>query len=284
MDYRYIDVQPIAGALGAEIGGVDLALSLDDDVFDEIRQAFHENLVIFFRDQKITPDQHKDFGCRFGALSIHPHYAPIEGHPEILPINKGPKDESNLGGRWHTDMSFLAAPVLGSILYAIDVPASGGDTMFSNQYLAYDALSAGMQEMLDGMTAVHSDRSLTTPAEAETRNKSRSIQIRPEAMTGKATVNEHPVVRTHVDTGQKCLYVNRSYVSNFSGMSEAESEPLLRFLYAHSVRPEFTCRFRWAANSIAFWDNRCTQHYALDDYPGQRRIMNRVTVDGERPV
>ncbi len=284
MSYQHIEVEPIAGALGAEINGVDLSKDIGNAAFSEIQQALHENLAIFFRDQDLTPDQHKDFGRRFGTLNIHPQYVPLDGHPEILPILKEPEDTLNIGAAWHTDVSFLEQPSLGSILYAHDVPESGGDTMFANQFLAYETLSDGMRDMLDGMTAIHSDRVLSNPASAKNRNEGRSTLIREDAMTEEEIVNEHPVVRTHVDTGRKSLYVNRAFTTNFTGMTEAESQPLLDFLYAHAVRPEFTCRFRWEKKSVAFWDNRCTQHYALNDYQGQRREMHRVTVNGERPI
>jgi len=284
MTYEHIEVKPIAGALGAEIEGVVLSEDIGNAVFSEIQQALHENLVIFFRDQDLTPDEHKDFGHRFGTLNIHPQYVPLDGHPEILPVLKEPEDTLNIGASWHTDVSFLEQPSMGSILYAHEVPRSGGDTMFANQYLAYESLSEGMREMLDGMTAVHSDRVLSNPSSAANRNEGRSTLIREEAMTDEEIVNEHPVVRTHVETGRKCLYVNRAFTTRFSGMTEEESKPLLEFLYAHAARPEFTCRFRWEKHSVAFWDNRCTQHYALNDYPGQRRAMHRVTVNGERPV
>lgn len=284
MTYEHIEVKPIAGALGAEIEGVDLSEDIGNAVFSEIQQALHENLVIFFRDQDLTPDEHKDFGRRFGTLNIHPQYVPLDGHPEILPVLKEPEDTLNIGASWHTDVSFLEQPSMGSILYAHEVPRAGGDTMFANQYLAYESLSEGMREMLDDMTAVHSDRVLSNPSSAANRNEGRSTLIREEAMTDEEIVNEHPVVRTHVETGRKCLYVNRAFTTRFSGMTEEESKPLLEFLYAHAARPEFTCRFRWEKHSVAFWDNRCTQHYALNDYPGQRRAMHRVTVNGERPV
>lgn len=284
MTYQHIEVKPIAGALGAEIAGVDLSQDLGNAVFSEVQQALHENLVIFFRDQEMTPEQHKDFGRRFGTLNIHPQYEPLEGHPEILPIAKEPEATRNIGGVWHSDVTFLEEPALGSILYAHEVPSAGGDTMFANQYLAYESLSEGMREMLDGMKAEHSDRTLSNPDSAADRNEERSTRIRPEAMTEAEVVNEHPVVRTHPETGRKGLYVNRPFTVRFAGMTEAESKPLLEFLYAHATRPEFTCRFRWQKHSVAFWDNRCTQHYALNDYPGERRYMHRVTVNGDRPV
>ena len=284
MTYQHIEVKPIAGALGAEIDGVDLSEDLGNAVFSEVQRALHENLVIFFRDQDMTPEQHKDFGRRFGTLNVHPQYVPLEGHPEILPILKEPEDTGNIGDVWHSDVSFLEHPSMGSILYAHEVPPAGGDTMFANQYLAYETLSDGMKDMLGGMTAVHSDRILSDPDSAKDRNEGRSTRIREEAMTEEEIVNEHPVVRTHVDTGRKCLYVNSPFTVRFSGMTEEESRPLLDFLYAHATKPEFTCRFRWGKRSVAMWDNRCTQHYALNDYHGYRRTMHRVTVNGERPV
>lgn len=284
MTYQHIEVKPISGAIGAEIDGVDLSQDLGNAVFSEIQKALHENLVIFFRDQDITPEQHKDFGRRFGSLNIHPQYVPLDGHPEILPVLKEPKDTKNIGDVWHTDVSFMEKPSMGSLLYAIEVPDSGGDTMFSNQYLAYETLSEGMRDMLDDMTAVHSDRVLSNPASAKSRNEGRSTLINEDAMTEEEVFNEHPVVRTHVDTGKKGLYVNTAFTTRFSGMTEEESKPLLEFLYAHAARPEFTCRFKWENKSVAFWDNRCTHHYALNDYPGKRRSMHRVTINGERPV
>ncbi len=174
MSYEHIEVKPIAGALGAEIEGVVLSEDIGNAVFSEIQQALHENLVIFFRDQDLTPDEHKDFGRRFGTLNIHPQYVPLDGHPEILPVLKEPEDTLNIGASWHTDVSFLEQPSMGSILYAHEVPKSGGDTMFANQYLAYESLSEGMREMLADMTAVHSDRVLSNPSSAANRGRAGS--------------------------------------------------------------------------------------------------------------
>ena len=277
-----LDIQPLAGALGAEIFGVNLADPLDDDTFADIRQAFLDYQVIFFRDQELTPEQHKAFGRRFGTLNVHPHYKSLDGDAEILPILKEPDATNNIGGLWHSDVTFMEAPALGSILYALDVPEYGGDTMFANQYAAYEALSEGMKEMLDGLLAIHSDNNLSDPAAKAARNASRSTKLREDIESGE-TINEHPVVRTHPETGRKSLFVNRGFTRRFKGMTEDESAPLLSYLYQHAVKPEFTCRFRWEKGSIAFWDNRCVQHYALNDYQGQRRSMHRVTINGDRP-
>ena len=283
MTYRTIQVHPISGALGAEISGVDLSRELDDGVIGEIRRALTENCVIFFRDQHLTPDQHLAFGRRFGELQVHEFVAPTEDHEEILEVRKEEHETRNFGGGWHTDVSYLERPSLGSVLYAREVPAYGGDTMFSNQYLAYETLSDGMKSMLGEMTSMHSARrpyGLNAVHRAEANARTMKY-LYSENAHGEV---EHPVIRTHVETGRKSLYVNGTFTTRFRDMTEEESAPLLTYLYQHAVRPEFTCRFRWEKGSVAFWDNRCVQHNAINDYHGQRRIMHRVTIEGERPV
>ncbi len=282
MRNSHIEVTPMAGALGAEIGGIDLGEPMDDALFEGVRAALNEHLVICFRDQKLTPERHKDFGRRFGPLNIHPHYRPLDGHPEILPILKEPEDAGNIGGGWHTDVSFLERPALDSLLYALDVPTHGGDTMFANQYLAHETLSEGMRDMLAEMSAIHSDAILSRPENKAKANSDRSTELKEEETTEEVE-NRHPVIRTHNETGRRCLYVNRHFTKRFDEMTEAESRPLLEFLYEHAVRPEFTCRIRWEKGTLVMWDNRCAQHYALNDYQGQRREMHRVTVEGSRP-
>ncbi|HCS68533.1 MAG TPA: taurine dioxygenase [Rhodospirillaceae bacterium] len=272
-------VTPICGALGAEIDGVDLSTDISDDVLAEIRKALNEYLVIFFRDQDLTPDQQKAFGLRFGTLNIHPVYEPLPGHPEILQVVKEADALNNIGDTWHSDATFLPEPPMGSILYAREVPPFGGDTLFANLYLAYEMLTDGMRRMLSSLNAVHSDAFLTQ-VNSE-RNATRSTKLRGGQMEARETV--HPVVRTHPETGRKCLYVNEPFTVRFDGMSAQESRPILDYLLAHIKRPEFTCRFRWQVGSMAFWDNRCTHHYALNDYHGHRREMHRVTVNGDRP-
>lgn len=287
MSYQKIEVAPIAGTLGAEIRGIDLSNTLDDETFAEVRQAFHENLVVFFRNQTLTPAQHRAFASRFGELDIHPFAKGLNDFPEVLPIVKEPSDRAaNFGGTWHTDVTFYEKPALGSILYALDVPESGGDTMFANMYAAYDALSDGLKRMLDRTTAIHSATRVYGSANSRAANRQKdggkSMQIR-TGFDAEATV-EHPVIRTHPETGRKALFVNRNFTLRFKDWTDAESAPLLEYLHEHAVRPEFTCRFRWQPRSLAFWDNRCTQHYALNDYHGQRREMHRVSVIGDRPV
>ncbi len=283
MTYQTIAVNRIAGALGAEISGIDLSRPLPDAAIGEIRRALLDNQVIFFRGQHLTPVQHLDFGRRFGELQIHDFVEAAEADEHILEVRKEAYETRNFGGGWHTDVSYLEKPALGSVLYAHEVPDYGGDTMFANQYLAYETLSDGMRTMLDGMTAIHSARYIygTTPRRPQATGDRSMKVIYSEAAHAES---EHPVVRTHVETGRKSLYVNPNFTVRFKDMTEEESAPLLHFLWRHAVRPEFTCRFRWEANSIAFWDNRCVQHNAINDYHGKRRVMHRVTIEGERPV
>ena len=283
MAYETISVTPIAGALGAEIGGIDLSQPLPDETIAEIRAALLDHLVIFFRDQRLSPEQHLAFGRRFGTLQVHDFVEAMPGYPEVLEVRKEPEERRNFGGGWHTDVSYLERPSLGSVLYALETPDHGGDTMFANQYLAYETLSRGMRAMLDGMTAIHSARRPYGP------NAERAHDYGPSSMRFRFSEAalaeiEHPVVRTHAETGRKALYVNRNFTIRFKDMTEAESTPLLEYLYDHAVRPEFTCRFRWRPGSIAFWDNRCVQHNAINDYHGRRRVIHRVTIEGERPA
>jgi taurine dioxygenase len=278
-----IKISRIAGALGAEVSGIDLSQPASEAVIAEIREALLEHLVIFFHDQHLTPEQHLAFGHRFGEFQIHDFVASMAEHPQIIEVRKEPKEKLNFGGGWHTDVSYLERPALGSVLYAREVPQTGGDTLFANQYLAYDALSAGMKRMLDGMVAIHSAR------RPYGLNAARAFEPGPSSMSfhfgdsAHAEI-EHPVVRVHGETGRKALYVNGTFTTRFKGMTEEESAPLLHYLFQHAVRPEFTCRFRWQRNAIAFWDNRCVQHNAVNDYHGTRRVMHRVTIEGERPV
>ena len=276
-----VEVKPVAGALGAEITGVDLSGALSNEAFDAVHQAFLDHQVIFFRGQhRLTPETHKAFGRRFGSLNIHPYVGAMEGHPEIIEIIKEPEEKTNFGGGWHTDMSFLEEPALGSILHAIEVPPFGGDTLFASQTAAYEALSDGLKETLSGLTAIHS-------AGREYGTSGHSAKARKSMDTREAGPDvpeyEHPVVRTHPVSGRKGLYVNPAFTLRFRGWTKRESRPLLDYLFEHSRQEPFTCRFRWEAGSVAFWDNRSTWHYALNDYHGHRRHMRRVTVNGDRP-
>ncbi|MBL8557941.1 MAG: TauD/TfdA family dioxygenase [Hyphomonadaceae bacterium] len=271
-----ITVKRVAGALGAEISGVDLSKELDGPTFDAIHRAFVDHEVIFFRDQSLTPEQHKAFGRRFGSLNIHPYVKGMDGHPEIMEIIKEPTDKLNFGGGWHSDMSFLETPSIGSILYAVEVPDFGGDTLFASMTKAYDTLSPGLKQTLEGLRAVHS-ANREYSAQGASAQKRGSMQVADaEGMAGEFT---HPVVKVHPVTGRKALYVNPAFTLRFEGWKERESKPLLDYLFDHARYEAYTCRFQWRAGSIAFWDNRSVWHFALNDYPGQRRHMRRVTVD-----
>lgn len=270
-------VHRVAGALGAEITGVDLARDVSDDgVIAEIRAALVEHQVVFFRDQRLTAAEQVCFGARFGPLNIHPYVAGMPGQPEVMEIVMEPEDRLNFGGGWHSDMSFLPVPAIGSILYAVEVPEYGGDTLFASQAAAYDALSPGLRETLDGLNAVHS-ASREYSAQGSSAQKRRSMSVvEAEGDTGEYI---HPVVLIHPETGRKALYVNPAFTMRIDGWSMRESKALLDFLFEHSRYEGFTCRFNWTVGSVAFWDNRSVWHFALNDYPGQRRHMRRVTVD-----
>jgi taurine dioxygenase len=274
-----LEIQPIAGALGAELHGVDLGSDLDDATIAEIRQALLDHCVIFFRDQEFDAAQHKALARRFGTIFIHPNYYGLQVDPEILEIRREPGDTKVVGEDWHTDTTMMAEPPMGAILYALEVPPYGGDTLFANQYLAYETLSEGMKRMIGGLRAVHSDRMVAGPA---VNHAGRTTKARADA-NWRETLNVHPVVRTHPETKRKLLYVNYSYTVGFDGMTEEESRPLLSYLMEHGNRPEFTCRFRWTRGAVAVWDNRCVKHLAVNDAQPFRRVMRRVQIAGDKP-
>ena len=282
--YRHLEAHRIAGSGGAIIEGVDLSQELSDEVLNEIRSALLDNCVIFFRDQKLTPAQQLAFARRWGNIHLHPFMQGMPDYPEILEIVKLPTDKKNFGGTWHTDQMFSPAPAMGTILYAKEVPSAGGDTMFTNQYLAYESLSATMRTMLDGLKTVcvgDNFRQHGGKSRADRYSDAMS-QMKVRDPGSVQTTSVHPLVRTHPETGRKSLFVG-AHVQRIDGMTEEESQPLLDFLSNHSIRPEFTCRFRWETGSLAFWDNRCVQHFAVNDYPAETRIMHRITVQGDVP-
>jgi len=256
--------------LGAEILGVDLSKKFPEK---EIRKAFLEHGVVFFRDQKLDPAQFMAFARAMGKPIEYPFVKGIEGFPEVIEVKKLEHEKHNFGGIWHSDTAYLQEPPMGSMLIAREIPSYGGDTEFASQYLAYEALSDGLKRLLDGMVAVNASSKADVTRTREDRVKEYAEHY--EA--------EHPVVRTHPETGRKALYVNRGHTLRFRGMTEAESAPLLEFLFRHQVKPEFTCRFQWQVGSLAFWDNRCTQHNPINDYHGHRRVMHRITLAGDKP-
>ena len=275
-----IRIEPLTGALGAEVLGVNLARDLANDNFTAIREALLDYGVIFFRDQELDIPAHKAFASRFGKLFLHPNIQGSKADPAVIDIVRNPGDTRIIGEDWHSDTPQVPQPPMGSVLYAVDVPAYGGDTMFASQYAAYDALSPGLKKMLDGVRALHSDRRVAGPARDLGQSNATKRKSDDE---WRETATHHPVVRTHPATGRKALYVNRQTTIAFEGMTEAESKPLLDYLCAHAHRPEFTCRFRWRTGSVAFWDNRCTQHIAVNDTMAARRVMRRLQIEGDTP-
>jgi taurine dioxygenase len=277
-----IDIRPVTTAIGAEIHGVDLAKRLDERTTGEIRSALLEFGVIFFRDQKLTPEEHIALAEQFGSIIVDPTggMGHPDGYPLITEVRKEPEQTRNIGGNWHTDHSFDKAPPLGSILLARELPESGGDTLFASMRAAYNALSDGLKATLEGLRAVHAkahafDNSNVSSNRKVTEEKRLEVQ---KIFAARETV--HPVVIRHPESGQKLLYVNPNYTVRFEGWTVDESNALLSFIYDHSSRPEFTCRFHWAEGSIAFWDNRAVWHYAVNDYHGSRRLIHRITLAG----
>ena len=273
-----LEIHPIAGALGAELHGVDLSVDLSDATVAAIRQALLDHLVIFFRDQELPPDRFAAFAKRFGQPVEYPFVKGIEGFPEIIAVAKLEHEKSNFGGIWHSDTTYLQQPPMGSMLVAREIPPYGGDTLFANQYLAYEALSAGMKRFLDGAVGISTSAKADVSRTREDRIKSDGTEAAKQPLSAA-----HPAVRTHPETGRKALYVNTAHTSRFEDMTEEESAPILNYLFQHQIRPEFTCRFRWAPGSVAFWDNRCAQHNPINDYHGFRRIMHRITLAGDTP-
>ncbi len=282
MTNQTMDIKPLSGALGAEITGIALGDDMPDSDFDAIYQAFLKYGALIVRDQELTLEAQINFARRFGELEVHPIVNGMEGKPEIIKVLKPAGESATFGTGWHTDNSFFREPSLGSVLYGKTIPPHGGDTLFANQYLAYERLSDGLKQVLDGLIAVHS----AGPAYISETAK--------EKYEGKTAITyrwsdsvheevEHPVVRTHPVTGRRALYVNRMFTQRFKGWTAAESKPLLEYLYDYCVKPEFCCRFRWRENSVALWDNRCVQHYAIDDYQEYERLMYRVTIKGDVP-
>jgi taurine dioxygenase len=281
-------VKPVAGALGAEIGRVNLG-RLDDETFEEIKRAWLEHLVIFFRDQNITPEQQIAFARRFGEFHHHPFMKCMDEYQDILEKIKEESDTKAFGEVWHTEQMFNPKPAKATILYAKETPDAGGDTLFTNLYMAYETLSEPMKAMLAGVKTWNvGDRKKLMDGEKAgiTRdgryagNEKMSAKLRdPGDLVTEAA---HPLVRTHPETGRKALYIS-NHTQTLEGFKSTEARPIVDFLRAHAVEPEFTCRFRWQVGSMAIWDNRCTQHRALNDYPGKRRRMHRITIAGDAP-
>lgn len=273
-----MEIRKIAGALGAELSGIDLAKGLSPQEAQQIRAALLEHLVIFLRGQDLAPEQFMGFAHAMGEPVEYPFVKGLPGFPRIIEVKKLEHEKVNFGGIWHSDTTYLEEPPMGSMLLAREVPPYGGDTMFANQYMAYETLSDEMKRIIDPLVGISSSAKADVSKTREDRLKTDGKDEKPRDYRA-----EHPIVRTHPETGRKALYVNVAHTSGIKGMSDEESAPLLGFLFRHQVKPEFTCRFVWQPHSLAFWDNRCAQHNPVNDYHGFRRVMHRITLQGDRP-
>jgi len=273
-----ITIQKIAGAIGAEIGGVNLRRELSDETIAAIRRAWLDHVVIFFRDQEISSAQFLAFAERFGTPVEYPFIRGLDGFPVITPVIKLEHERVNFGGMWHSDTTYLETPPMGTFLIARELPPQGGDTLFANQYLAYEALSDGLKRTLEGLIGVSSSAKADVSKSREDR-----VAASPTARAHEVFEAGHPAVRTHPETGRKALYVSGAHTVRFQGWTEEESAPLLDYLHRHQVKPEFTCRFQWRPGSISLWDNRAAMHFPVNDYHGYRRVMHRITLQGDRP-
>ena len=277
MAYETVEVRKLTGGCGAEVLGVDLN-ALSNSQWAEVQRAYAEFGVIFFRDQRLTPEQHIAFARRWAPIDINRFFTPVEGYPEIAEVRKEPEQKTNIGGGWHTDHSYDKAPAMGSVLLARELPEEGGDTLFANMYRAFETLSPGLQKTLEGMNAVHGSAHIFGAKGYHKNQPESGGRFKNEHLVGDDVV--HPVVIRHPLSGRKALYVNPGFTLRFEGWSADDSRPLLEHLYRHATKPEFTCRFRWREGSIALWDNRATWHYAANDYQGERRLMHRITIAG----
>lgn len=277
-----ITVTPVTGALGADVRGVDLSKPLSNAEWDCIHRAFLDHHVLRFPDQVMDPSAQETFARRFGPLAPYPFGGGIPGHPDVLEIRKNPEDKRTFGNVWHSDTTYQDEPPLATMLLARETPPAGGDTLFLNTHAAYEALSPGLQRMLDGLRWISSahKRYADGDALAAQRAASTSVKLTESSARLEAV---HPVIRRHPETGRPGLYVNPAHTVRFADWTEAESAPVLEFLYRHMQRPEFECRLGWREGTLVVWDNRSVQHYAVDDYAGHRRVMHRVTIAGDRP-
>jgi taurine dioxygenase len=284
-----LTIKPLTGACGAEIEGVDLTRPLDAGVKQALRHALRDHLVIYMADQDVTREQHLAFAETFGPVMRIPHILSVEGCDDVQIVRRDATDKEAYvtGGNWHTDSTYLECPPGAVVMRGITIPDAGGDTLFANTYLAYEALSPAMQRLLSSLKAVHS-ASWLFGSEAQKRHKGYShakayAYVKEMDISAGDKEVVHPVVCTHPETGRKNVYVNRVYVRRFEGMTEDESRPILQFLFDHLARPEFTCRVRWRKNQMLVWENRFSMHRAIGDYPGKDRYLERVTVGGPRP-
>ncbi|MBV6289463.1 taurine dioxygenase [Pseudomonas aegrilactucae] len=274
-----LTITPLSPALGAQISGIDLTREISPEQRDAVEQALLQHQVLFFREQPLNPQQQADFAARFGDLHIHPIYPNVPQTPQVLVLDTAVTDVRD-NAIWHTDVTFLPTPAMGAVLSAKQVPAYGGDTLWASGIAAYAALSAPLRQLLDGLTATHD---FTKSFPLERFGNTPEDLARWEAARRNNPPLSHPVVRTHPVSGRTSLFVSEGFTTRINELGEAESEAILKLLFAHATRPEFTIRWRWQQDDVAFWDNRVTQHYAVDDYRPQRRVMHRATILGDKP-
>jgi len=280
MSAKDITIRPSGGGVGAFVDGIDLARDLSDNVVGTLRSAIGEHGVLFFRDQELSPEDHIDFAEKFGPINVNRFFAHVDGYEKIAQVLKEPNQKKNIGGGWHTDHTYDTEPAMGSILVARETPEFGGDTMYASTCRAYETLSDGFKSILKGLNGVHSSRHVFGP-------QARYVQ-KGEDTAGRLGNNEaatqdsvHPLVIRHPISGRESIYVNPGFTVGIEGWDDKEAEPFLKILYDHIAKPEHTYRFQWAPGSVAFWDNRATWHYAVNDYHGARRLMHRITIEGE---
>ena len=278
-----MEIRPLCGALGAEVDGISLA-GLDDAGWRAVHDAFLEHHVLVFRDQPLSRDELLGFAQRLGAPEVHPIVEGTEAHPEVIRVHKPAGASASFGVGWHSDNSFFETPSLGTVLHGVTVPPQGGDTLFANLERAYDTLSEPIQRLLEPLDAVHCAMRAYDPALTGTDKYEGKGPLRYRWSESIREEVRHPVIRVHPETGRRSIYVNPMFTERIDGLRPAESDALLQFLYAHCATPDWSCRVRWAPETITMWDNRCLWHYAMDDYQEHERLMFRVTIAGDRPA
>ena len=274
-----MNIQPLSPSLGSLIYGVDLSQPLTDSFLAELRSVWLDRKIIVLRDQSLSAEQYIAFAKQLGKPDIYPFLKGLEGFPEITPVLKKEKETVNFGGVWHSDTTYQPHPPMATILYALELPPVGGDTLFANQVQAYEALTDGLKETLATLKVICRPDKATAMATRADRIAEQGRDTSKDDLVGI-----HPVIRTHPETGKKSLYINQAHSCHFQGWSMAESDGLLNFLYAHQIREEFQCRHVWNKGDVAIWDNRCTLHYPVNDYHGYRRLLHRITLKGDKPV
>ena len=274
-----MSIQPLSPSIGSVIEGLDLSQPLSADVVADVRQVWLDRQVIIIRGQNLSSEQYRHFAVQLGTPDIYPFLKGLDDFPEITPVLKRESETVNFGGIWHSDTTYQACPPMATMLYALELPPVGGDTLFADQYLAYETLSDGMKQTLAGLRIVcRSDKAAVTATRADRIAESGRNADKDQL------VGIHPVVRTHPETGKKALFVNAAHACHFEGWSVAESEGLLNYLFTHQIKEEFQCRHAWQPGDLAIWDNRCTLHYPVNDYHGHRRLLHRITLKGDKPV